>query len=190
MTPLSSPAHFGLQTRRRDLLREVLMESLQQHISPIGFLFRNFRHRLVRYYWYVLLLELFFSTNTCGSNPRTVTNPKTTRVFIPPSWTLSRSRNSKRASLLISSWSNHWVTSGNRKLKNLGPEAMGWIDDGSLMVVDGRFCRIFSHGRSWKSRIFGWPLVSLLSPMEVLPVICQQKAFLPNEAGLGHELVT
>ena len=132
----------------------------------------------------------FFSTNTCGSNPRTVTNPKTTRVFIPPSWTLSCSRNSKRASLLISSWSNHWVTSGNRKLKNLGPEAMGWIDDGSLMVVDGRFCRIFSHGRSWKSRIFGWPLVSLLSPMEVLPVICQQKAFLPNEAGLGHELVT
>lgn len=133
---------------------------------------------------------VFFSTNTCGSNPRTVTNPKTTRVFIPPSWTLSCSRNSKRASLLISSWSNHWVTSGNRKLKNLGPEAMGWIDDGSLMVVDGRFCRIFSHGRSWKSRIFGWPLVSMLSPMEVLPVICQQKAFLPNEAGLGHELVT
>ena len=26
----------------------------QQHISPIGFLFWNFRHRLVRYYWYVI----------------------------------------------------------------------------------------------------------------------------------------
>ena len=26
----------------------------QQHISPIGFLFWNFRHRLVRYYWYYL----------------------------------------------------------------------------------------------------------------------------------------
>ena len=86
--------------------------------------------------------------------PETVINPKKRSCFFPPSWTLSCSRNSKRASLLISSWSNHWVTSGNRKLKNLGPEAMGWIADGSLMVVDGRFCRIFSMGEAGKSDLW------------------------------------
>ena len=31
----------------------------QQHISPIGFLFWNFRHRLVRYYWYSICIYIY-----------------------------------------------------------------------------------------------------------------------------------
>ena len=38
----------------------------QQHISPIGFLFWNFRHRLVRYYWYMYIPIWTCMNHLCG----------------------------------------------------------------------------------------------------------------------------
>ena len=40
----------------------------QQHISPIGFLFWNFRHRLVRYYWYSMANRPYWFTRTPNPN--------------------------------------------------------------------------------------------------------------------------
>ena len=48
-------------------IRSAIRDS-QQPTSPIGFLFWNFRHRLVRYYWYNIYIHThFFPASTMGS---------------------------------------------------------------------------------------------------------------------------
>ena len=42
-------------------IRSAIRDS-QQPTSPIGFLFWNFRHRLVRYYWYIYLYHIYTYT--------------------------------------------------------------------------------------------------------------------------------
>ena len=44
------------------------MRDSQQPISPIGFLFLNFRHRLVRYYWYTTVYIFSLSTVSVSSS--------------------------------------------------------------------------------------------------------------------------
>ena len=45
-------------------IRSAIRDS-QQPTSPIGFLFWNFRHRLVRYYWYIYIYMFLTRTSMC-----------------------------------------------------------------------------------------------------------------------------
>ena len=124
----------------------------QQQISPIGFLFWNFRHRLVRYYWHSIF-------------PCSIGNTSSFRVHVPVSY-MSWSRTVPAMSLLRSQTSSEgsaiaifhqlWGLGVFEPIKNQLRGEWQVIGDSVGLFFAVPNLRIFSIAIDWRLTELNW----------------------------------